>query len=463
FALGDIIPLKSKLDRKIQEELNQSELYKILQLAFSDSEFYFQVNPKNFIKNDNFHNKQVYNKMIDYAVLYTDKLPDGFFKKFNIPRSNLTEQETQNIKNIFKQAKPLKYVKDKQKTTYRVLFVDGKLIIFRTEKKLLLSDIFQEGGKQYETNKYMNTYSDIYSAIRSQNYAIETSEDSSDFYKQIQKDFVKMINDIKINTKHLDTKRKLDEIIQDIDNARSFKIMASKLQNLEKISFSHSERDKNLLIGAKNKFSNKLYELNCIIKEIDLQLNEMENILIGQESDFQNLLDNIHKLFYSRNIYSESLYKHDIFNYFNSYQKNQQKSEYKIHPFLGFQEQMKNILPSNLQDALDNKKLKNKILLKIEMLYNIQDLIFKSYKIEHQIKLGKEILKDPFELRHLETLKKKYPEVYPILFQDFEDKIKYFNEKQKSESFSKVELNNFFKDFRDQYSLYEKIDLLKKL
>jgi hypothetical protein len=63
----------------------------------------------------------------------------------------------------------------------------------------------------------------------------------------------------------------------------------------------------------------------------------------------------------------------------------------------------------------------------------------------------------------LETLKKKYPEVYPILFQDFEDKIKYFNEKQKSESFSKVELNNFFKDFRDQYSLYEKIDLLKKL
>jgi hypothetical protein len=94
----------------------------------------------------------------------------------------------------------------------------------------------------------MNTYSDIYSAIRSQNYAIETSEDSSDFYKQIQKDFVKMINDIKINTKHLDTKRKLDEIIQDIDNARSFKIMASKLQNLEKISFSHSERDKNLLI-----------------------------------------------------------------------------------------------------------------------------------------------------------------------------------------------------------------------
>jgi hypothetical protein len=48
---------------------------------------------------------------------------------------------------------------------------------------------------------------------------------------------------------------------------------------------------------------------------------------------------------------------------------------------------MKNILPSNLQDALDNKKLKNKILLKIEMLYNIQDLIFKSYKIEHQIKL----------------------------------------------------------------------------
>jgi hypothetical protein len=60
----------------------------------------------------------------------------------------------------------------------------------------------------------------------------------------------------------------------------------------------------------------------------------MENILIGQESDFQNLLDNIHKLFYSRNIYSESLYKHDIFNYFNSYQKNQQKSEYKIHPFL---------------------------------------------------------------------------------------------------------------------------------
>lgn len=85
--------------------------------------------------------------------------------------------------------------------------------------------------------KYFNTFSDIYSALRSQQHIVDKQEGKIDDYKIFQKTALELIQDLKGETKHREEKKKLDEIMDGIANATSFPLMASKFYNLFKIDF----------------------------------------------------------------------------------------------------------------------------------------------------------------------------------------------------------------------------------
>jgi hypothetical protein len=52
--------------------------------------------------------------------------------------------------------------------------------------------------------------------------------------------FVEMLEDIKESSKHTDVKRRVEEIIQMIKNATSFREMAARLYDLENITLQNT-------------------------------------------------------------------------------------------------------------------------------------------------------------------------------------------------------------------------------
>lgn len=233
----------------LKAKQDTNELYKMLQIACSDPKYFFVDNGRLiFDKQSAQNNRKIYQELVDSVVIVPSTLPPSFLQQFDIKE---IDPKAQNIKDIFKSAKPLRYMdQTKQRYTNRVLFHQGKIIVFRTVKTMISYPQPNTVGekRKHDTNKYFNTYGSLYDAIRSQEYIVEGQEQNLNDFKELQKTIIELIFDIKLDTKNGEINRKLDVIKEEIQNAKSHHIVAAQIHNLNNIVGQHPEREKQHLI-----------------------------------------------------------------------------------------------------------------------------------------------------------------------------------------------------------------------
>jgi hypothetical protein len=356
------------LPENLKARQNSNELYKILQIACSDTNYFFEKNTATISDKE----------LIDAVVIIPSMLPESFIKQFHIDH---IDADAQNIKEIFKEAKPLWYMDQaKGKYTNRVLFHQGKIMIFRTIKTAIdYQDPKTIGEKRkHDTNKYLNSYGNIYDALRSQEYIIEGQSNAANELKDLQKIIIELIQDIKLDIKSGELKRKLDTILDEIHHAKSHHIVAANINNLSNIVGQHSERERNHLLGAKNKFSKRIADLKKYVATIDIQTNEMKNILHQLEYTIEMLHAQVLASLGPNGPRSkEILYAFE--NYFNQMAKVPQIPD----PFAQFFKTFKTL--SNIKESS---------LEKIILIVTLQRLSLDILKREHAIKTGQKDYQD---------------------------------------------------------------------
>lgn len=300
---------------------------------------------------------------MSYLHIDVNNLPDRFVELFHLNRANRHLDE--HIISLFSKARLL------DSSTGRIVFIDDKIIIFRNEERLTHKNtdrkLTQGEKRRTEIMTTFNTFEDIYDAIRSQYYTIESSTHKKDDYKHLQQKLLKLIQEIKAlwyDTKDNTFQRRIHDISEKIQAATNAKVLAAQLQNLKEISLSNKSIDANHLLGAKNKFWKRFENLKNIISIVEDHLNSLEEILLLHENaiewffiqskltnlDHTFLVDNYNKLF------KQIPYKFQ-----------------QVTPFIQF------------HDAITTYK-DNPIALR----HLVQDIepIYQKYKTEHQDKLS---------------------------------------------------------------------------
>ena len=356
----NIFPLKSVFTWTQMKEILSSQLYENLQRALSPNDFFFKWNNNLFQKNNPKHNKEIYNLFQSYIVFNPNKLPDNFIKLFDLDPQSPSMQS--DVEEIFKKARLL------DKHSARIVFVEDKIVIFRNEQTLTHKTstwLTSWEKKRSEIRTTFNTFSNIYDAVRSQYYTVQSSQEKQDDYKLLQHDILKLAQEIQtlgFKVKDWEFKRKLDAIISEISWATNFRVLWANLQNLQNLTFTNKSIDSNLLQWAKNKLSKRFKDLQSIIWIVKNQLNDLENILI----EYQNWLE----LFLNQIQFTHMWLS--IENYNNSYLR-LEKKYWPISPFNTFHNRI--------------NKYKNDKLLYPKFLNYIQAL-FDVYKDEHTKKLS---------------------------------------------------------------------------
>lgn len=277
--LWHITPVKGVFSRTQSKELLSSELYKNLQRVCSPQDTLFVGNTTLFQKNNAQHNAQIYDLFMSYLEIDPQNLPDRFVELFDL---NLSDPDiNEQVVSIFRKARLL------DSSSGRVVFIDDKIIIFRNEEQLVHRNTerkltqAEKGRKEIVTT--FNTFEDIYSAIRSQYYTIDKSNEKKDDYKHLQQELLKLIQEISAlwyGTKDNTFERRIHDISDSINTATNAKVLAAQLQNLKEISFNNKSIDSNHLIGAKNKLEKRFGDLKSIISIIEHHLNSLEEILV---------------------------------------------------------------------------------------------------------------------------------------------------------------------------------------
>lgn len=430
------------LPENIKKKKKDNQLYNILQIAISSPEYAFSDNWK-LIPDKKYaeHNRLVYNNLIDDTIVFPSKLPESFLSKFDITS---IDPNCQVIKDIFKKSSPLKYNDwDHGKSTYRVIFVNWKIIIFRTISKLIeYKNPTKAQKNKSDISKPFNTYGSIYDAIRSQYYTIDSQEGKIADYKILQNDIIKLIIDIKSDISSLSLRKTLDAIIEEIQSAESLPIVAAKLYNFLKLKFVHSEIDKNLLIWAKNKFDTRISTLRSQISEMQKQLDAIENNFTKQEYIF----DSLHRWVLP---YIDYTWKNNskILFAFQQYFSNIAGVSLQ-DPFYTFNSQIETVLWS--YDKIKDSEI-IKILLKAQVLFYHQTTLLEFHKLEHDIKLWKILFKDiDFKQRFFFLYSMKtntdLHNIYTENFQYFEDKLNQFQSESVKLSTDKKYLDKFFNE-----------------
>ncbi|MDD3262468.1 MAG: hypothetical protein PHR61_01370 [Candidatus Absconditabacteria bacterium] len=398
------------LAENLKAKQDTNELYKILQIACSDPKYFFVDNGRLvFDKQSAQNNRRIYQELVDYVLIIPSTLPTSFLQQFDIKE---VDPQAQNIKDIFNLAKPLRYMdQTKQKYTNRVLFHQGKIIVFRTVKTMLSYSKPNTVGekRKHDTNKYFNTYGSIYDAIRSQEYIVEGQEQSANDIKTLQKTIIELIFDIKMDTKNGEIHRKLDAIQNEIQNAKSHHIVAAQIHNLNSIFGKHSEIEKQHLVGAKNKFSKRIADIKKYVAMIDIQTNEMKNIL----HELEYTLETLHANFFANIAFDGTKNKEILFT-FEKFFSNKSKLDYIPDPFAKFFEQITMYLGKSTDDI--KKYGVEEFMIKAAMLFVLQRISLTVSKIEHQIKLGEKTYEEINLLDELHIIENiaKYPQISQV-------------------------------------------------
>lgn len=285
-----IFPIKAVFPRTQSKEIISSQLYLNLQRALSSKEYFFKWNTSLFKKNDSQHNKQIYDLFQSYIVFDPHKLPQNFIELFDLDPYD--PQIQSKLESIFKPARLL------DKKSARIIFVDDKIIIFRNQQKLThtQSPLTKWEKNRSEIQTTFNTFSNIYDAIRSQYYTVQSSQSKQNDYKLLQKEILTLAQEIQTlwyNVKDMQFKRQLNSIISDISHATNFRVLAAKLQNLQELTFTNKVIDSNLLQWAQNKLSKRFQDLQDIIWIVKVQLDQLENILTQYQTDLDLFLSQV--------------------------------------------------------------------------------------------------------------------------------------------------------------------------
>jgi len=360
----NIFELKGEFGRTKMKEITSAELYKLFERALSGEEYLFQWNKKLFKKWDPSHNREIYNLFQSYIVVDKNKIPPNFLKLFNLEDSTSVETD---VKRIFNKARLI------DPKSARIIFVDDKIVIFRNEEKLVHKE--SKGLTSWEKRRSkisttFNTFSNIYDAIRSQYHTISWEEEQQDEYKITQKEIIRLIQEINVGYKDKvkdgEFWRKLDWIIQDIENATNYRVLWAKLYNLDNLTFKNSSIDSKLLEWAKNKIKKRFDDLQNILGVVKTQLNTLESILTENETPLE--------MFLAQNSMSEVIDK-SFPIFLRDYNKLYETIEKKYWPISPF---------STFHDRINKYKNNEQVL---PWIINYVGILFKSYQDEHTQKL----------------------------------------------------------------------------
>lgn len=265
IQLWHIIPLKESYPRTKSQALLWSALYKSLQRAIGIEDHYFLENKKRSdIAKDSTSKRKIYDTLLSYIDIDPNKLPAQFVEIFKLNRSdpNLWLQ----VKNIFNKAQYL------NKESWRVIFVDGNIIIFRNETRLIHTDSkrkLTQGEKRcFTIQTTFNTFSSLYDAIRSQHYAIDHMKIDQETMLALIEELLSLANDIKIEwlwSKNEVYKRQIDDIIAQLWDVRDYKKLWAVLYNLEQLEYTNKSVDNNRIQWAVHKFTDRFDNLNAMI------------------------------------------------------------------------------------------------------------------------------------------------------------------------------------------------------
>ncbi|MDR2415209.1 MAG: hypothetical protein LBD75_00930 [Candidatus Peribacteria bacterium] len=79
----DILPLKEVFPRTTTHALLTNELYTNLQRAVSSPEYFYKGNPERFEKGNKKVNKEIYDTLLHYLVVDTNRIPPRFLELFD--------------------------------------------------------------------------------------------------------------------------------------------------------------------------------------------------------------------------------------------------------------------------------------------------------------------------------------------------------------------------------------------
>lgn len=283
-----IIPIKEEFSRTKSQALMWSALYKSLQRSICKEENYFLEN-KNRSSNgkDNISKRKIYDTLLSYIDIDPNKLPAQFINIFKLDIKNPTLWS--QVKDIFNRAQYL------NKESWRVIFIDGNIIIFRNEIHLIHTDnkrkLTQWEKRRFEIKTTFNTFSSLYDAIRSQHHTIKNMKIDQETMLALVEELLSLANDIKIDwfwSKNEVYKRQINDIIVQLWDVKDYKKLWAILYNLEQLEYTNKSVDSNRLHWAVNKFTDRFDNLNSMIDITTYRdLPALENIL----SKNQNALD----------------------------------------------------------------------------------------------------------------------------------------------------------------------------
>ncbi|MDR3168302.1 MAG: hypothetical protein LBU27_00630 [Candidatus Peribacteria bacterium] len=264
----------------------KSHLYERLLRALSPIDYYFRVHKEQT-------NKTLYQTFLDYLVVDPQNLPPKFIEHFQLnPQDADIDQQ---VKKLFTNPKWL------DKTSSRVLFIEGKILIFRdviTSAHPHPKTKLTPGEKrQSEKNTMFNTFDSLYDAIRSQYHTLQTEAENQTDYAEYQREILLLITDLecfsRVELKDNGTfLRKLQELRAVTQSAQNFDIH-NVHQHLEEVMnvMHHSTLQKNILRGANNDLRRRLENVRGIIGNVEKHRTMLETLRKNHEQILDYFFD----------------------------------------------------------------------------------------------------------------------------------------------------------------------------
>lgn len=418
----------------------QNYLPCVMQSAFSLPEDYVVV-PRD--------KKLAHAKYIDALAIIPDTIPQSFLQVFDIDH---IDDDAQNIKELFKKAQPLQYHKEKATKTWRIVTIDGKLVIFRTLEQLLedKKPYTTWSKRRYATKKYMNAFDNVYSAIRSQYHSVDSETDKIDTYKDVQKNIVALVQELAWEYKDYAVRRQIDQAIEAIGKATSFPIMASKVYHLFEFAFNNRWIASKQLLWVENKLSKELLKLRSTVLEIQSQTDALEKYTYAQEHTIELFHSHVKKAIYTRDAQWLSLA-------FDTYVRTFWTSIQATEPFVNFDRDIRELMLT-----MKKKQSNHQLFLKAELLVTFQSLLLHSYKLEHKIKTWIVKANDFCFDTKIFT---KYPHLYTNFFQNIAQSLHTLSRTSATfkDNNEKIAYCNRLKQFRKLSNRQENIAALKQL
>ncbi len=266
--LWHILPLKQEQSRTKLQAISGTALYKRLQRIFSNEDNFFIENTSRSQPSHPITSKvkrEIYKTLLHFVSFDNiEKTPSQFKEIFDL---NLLDSSIkQELFSLFEQAHYL------LPQSGRVIFIQGKPIIFRDEVQLVHTDSdrkLTQGEKRRNTIiSTFNTFKNIYDAIRSQHHAIDNMQVDQETMLALVEELLCLTNDIKTEwfwSKDEVYKRQIDDIITQLWDVRDYKKLWAVLYNLGQLEYTNKSVDKNRINWAVHKFTDRFDNLSSMI------------------------------------------------------------------------------------------------------------------------------------------------------------------------------------------------------